>query len=142
MGPWRSVSAPTTMLVDNCATGGGFDFTLPWATTMGAQTDATLNLDRPTDEARRVIAMARVRIWADVHLTATGDDLSATGGASGTGGGSWAGFGLDGSSAEAPVDVALSSATSRVPPAGPPSRDASRRQAGLRDPQCRLGCTR
>ena len=75
MGPWRSEPAPTTVLVDNCSTGGGFDFTLPWARTMGNSTDARLSLDAPTDPGRRAIRLERIRFWIKARLTGIGEPL-------------------------------------------------------------------
>ena len=99
MGPWRPAPAPTTVLVDNCSAGGGFDFTLPWAKTMGLMTDATLNLERPTDEARRSIALDRLRVWTKTQFTGTGALLSAVGSTASTTGSFMFGLQADGSSA-------------------------------------------
>jgi hypothetical protein len=107
IGPWRPVPAPTTVLVDNCSVGGGFDFTLPWARTMGQLTNASLNIDPPTDEPRRAIGLVRLRIWTKTLLTGTGQPLSARGEVYGTG--VVGGFEMesDGSSAKAAVDLDL-----------------------------------
>jgi hypothetical protein len=67
------------MLVDNCSVGGGVDFTLPWARTMGKFTDAKLNLDAPTDAARHAISFDRIRLWTTTRLTGSGRFLSAAG---------------------------------------------------------------
>jgi hypothetical protein len=114
IGPWRPVPAPTTVLVDNCSVGGGFDFTLPWARTMGKFTAASLNLDAPTDEARSAISLDRVRIWTKTQLTGTGHRLSALGGAIGRSGGLAFGVESASSSAEAAVDADLLAKTSSV----------------------------
>lgn len=114
IGPWRPVPAPTTVLVDNCSVGGGFDFTLPSARTMGQLTDASLSLDAPTDEPRRAIGLVRLRIWTTTLLTGTGQPLSASGSAFGTGTAFAFGLESDGLSAKAAVDLDLPPPTSTV----------------------------
>ncbi len=79
MGPWRAVPAPTTVLVDNCSRGEGFDFSLPWGRTMGAFTYALLDLDLPKGEAGHAIAFDRIRVWSEAQLTSSGQPMSVTG---------------------------------------------------------------
>ncbi|MEY2441832.1 MAG: hypothetical protein QOJ46_1258, partial [bacterium] len=114
IGPWRPVPAPTTVLVDNCSVGGGFDFTLPWSQTMRPSADASLQLDVPTYAPRHAIGLVRLRIWTKTLLTGTGGPLLAWGDAFGAGAGVAFGVESDGSSATPAVDLELPPPTSTV----------------------------
>jgi len=72
MGPWRPVPSPSIALVVNCSVGGGVDFRLPSTRASGAYETASLILEAPRDEQRRVIALKRVRVWGNARLNGTG----------------------------------------------------------------------
>ena len=112
LGPWRTITPPNVSAVDSCASGGGLGFSLPQARVLTGGSYAALELQAPTDAARRPISVERLRLWLNARLGGTGGDLHAMlGTAVGDGFGTYIGASFQAPGVEAsqtPVDVPLS----------------------------------
>ena len=76
MGPWRPTSAANVVLVDSCASGGGYRFLLPGLRAMNNPSQASLDLALPSDDGG-AIAVVGIRAWARTRLAGSGTPLGA-----------------------------------------------------------------
>ena len=76
MGPWQPTSAANVVLLDACASGGGYRFMLPGVRTMDNPSQASLDLALPSSDGGAIAAVG-IRAWAKTRLAGSGTPLGA-----------------------------------------------------------------